>query len=567
MKREITLLIAVIGMAACGKDDSTRIDVSAPTVLALEPDLGTVGTEVRIEGSGFSSTVQVRFDDLEAPRVLNVGGNLFAVAPQGLVEGRTYRVSVWNEGIEPDSANLEFTVVAPVIDRVNGATRPSGLRGMTVILEGLAFSDSVGLSEAQVLFEGAGGAPLEGVVVDAGRDWTNNFIVTQVPQEIPDTTRIWVETPTGVSNAVEFRVIQSGLFSPSNINWTLTSDLPEPVQALDAVFVSVEDGATPANYVFTLGGTDAAGVPTPLVHRATVAQTGALDGGWTAATPLPGGLAYHTVVAATSANAPVDTTTTAGLLYVIGGLGSDGGPTTTTLVATIALDGTIGPWMATAPLPVALHSMGATVFAGWVYVSGGADSTGGARSETYRAEIMDDGSLGPWEASISLPEPSAFGSLVSFGPFIFSVGGETGTSEPVRSTQTGSETSRVYAARIDLRTRDLEPTGWSQTESMSKARSKHEAVFAGGSIFVTSGIYAGQPGSSENTFADLNSDGTIRPWQGATGSETIDVEIGISLYNQALVSFIDRSGVGHVLVLGGADRDNEGIPSGAVAWY
>jgi hypothetical protein len=121
--------------------------------------------------------------------------------------------------------------------------------------------------------------------------------------------------------------------------------------------------------------------------------------------------------------------------------------------------------------------------------------------------------------------------------------------------------------RVDLRNRDLDPIGWWPTESLGKARSKHDAVFAGGSLFVSSGIYAGQPGSSENTFARLRSDGTIHPWQGATGSETVDVEIGRSLYNQALVTFVDQSGVGHVLVLGGADRDQEGVPSDAVLWY
>lgn len=140
-------------------------------------------------------------------------------------------------------------------------------------------------------------------------------------------------------------------------------------------------------------------------------------------------------------------------------------------------------------------------------------------------------------------------------------------ADPGGADRTGTETSQVVRARVDLRTRDLDATGWMPTESLGKARSKHDAVFAGGALFVSSGIYNGQPGSSENTYASINADGTIKPWQGATGSETIDVEIGRSLYNQAMVTFIDRTGVGHVLVLGGADRDQAGVPSGAVLWY
>jgi hypothetical protein len=101
----------------------------------------------------------------------------------------------------------------------------------------------------------------------------------------------------------------------------------------------------------------------------------------------------------------------------------------------------------------------------------------------------------------------------------------------------------------------------------TKARSKHSAVFAGGALFVTSGVYAGQPGSSENSYAGINSDGTISAWNGATGSETIAVDLGISLYNQAAVTFIDATGASHVLVLGGANRAIEGRSSTAVLYY
>jgi hypothetical protein len=84
---------------------------------------------------------------------------------------------------------------------------------------------------------------------------------------------------------------------------------------------------------------------------------------------------------------------------------------------------------------------------------------------------------------------------------------------------------------------------------------------------VTSGVYSGQAGSSENAYAAINSDGTIGSWNGATGAETIMSEIGISLYNQAAVTFIDAAGAAHVLVLGGANRADEGSPSAAVLYY
>lgn len=566
MKRVIVGLLVASTLFACG-DDGTEPQVEAPSLLSVEPAEGTVGTEVRIEGSGFTSNVTVRFGDLEAPRVLQQGGALFAVAPAGLTPGATYRVQVSNEGVSPDTANLSFTAVPPSIGSVNGATRPEGLRGMTLIVEGDAFSDSVSLSQARVWFAGVGGTPIAAPIADTVRDWTDQFVVTQVPQEIPDTTRVWIETPTGVSNQVEFRVIQSGLFSPSNINWTLTTELPEAVHALDAAFVAIEDGPAPANHVYATGGVGADGGSVVTVARAEVQESGALAGAWTVESPLPEPRSYHRLLAATPLNAPVDTATAGGFLYVLGGMDGAGVASASVWVSQINLDGTLSDWSATTPLPAARYSAGGAVFGGYVWLAGGADSSGQAQTSTYRAPINEDGSLGDWAETTGLPQGMSYGSLVAFGPFLYSVGGETGMADPGGADRTGTETSQVVRARVDLRTRDLDATGWMPTESLGKARSKHDAVFAGGALFVSSGIYNGQPGSSENTYASINADGTIKPWQGATGSETIDVEIGRSLYNQAMVTFIDRTGVGHVLVLGGADRDQAGVPSGAVLWY
>ncbi|MGH7553647.1 MAG: IPT/TIG domain-containing protein, partial [Longimicrobiales bacterium] len=542
-------------------------DVETPVVLSVSPAYGTVGTEVRIEGTGFAANLEVRFDDLKSPRVLRQGGALFAVAPSGLTPGRSYRVQVLNEGTRADSADLTFTTVAPSIGRVNGVTRPTGLRGMTLILEGSAFSDSVGLSRARVFWRAADGSTIPAVIADTVQDWTDSFIVTTVPQEIGETSLIWIETPTGKSDSVEFRIIQNGLFSPSQINWTRTTSLPRPLHALGAVFTPVENGPSPANYVFVAGGADSLAAAVASVYRATVQQSGALEGNWSEMSALPEPRAYHALAAATPFTAAVDTATTAAFLYVLGGLDSAGQPSSGVWFARVALDGSTGVWQATTALPAPLRAPTAIIFAGYIYVAGGANAGGMAQKGTYRARIQDDGTLGPWQSSLLLPEPLSHGALVSFGPFLYAVGGETAVTTPLRASQTGSETSQVYMSRIDLRSRDLAAPGWSTTGSMNKARSKHGAIFAGGSLLVTSGIYAGNPGSSENSYANISSTGALGSWNGATGSETIDVELGMSLYNQAVVTFIDRAGFGHVLVLGGADRQNEGRPSAGVVRY
>ena len=102
---------------------------------------------------------------------------------------------------------------------------------------------------------------------------------------------------------------------------------------------------------------------------------------------------------------------------------------------------------------------------------------------------------------------------------------------------------------------------------MSKARSKHNTVVGGAYLFTTSGVYAGSAGSSENTYTQINADGTIGSWNGATGTNTIGTLLGYDVYNEAAISFVDATGKGHVLVLGGAKRQSPGRASAAVVYY
>ena len=557
--------ILAIGLMACGDGGTEPAD--PPVIMAVAPDQGTAGTEIRINGSRFQAGAAVTVGGLSSPSVALDGGALFAVVPSGVQADSTYDVSVTNPDGGSSSLAAAFTAVAPEATRVNGVTRPTGLVGMTVIIEGAAFGDDPALSEGRVFFGTTGGGAIEASIVDPTNDWTDGFIVTSVPQGVSDTSWIWVETATGVSDSVEFRLIQSGTFSPSLINWTVTTPLPEPLQGLGAAFVPVEEGASPANYVFTVGGADATGMATDHVFRATVEQNGALGGQWSPLAVLPEARAYHASAAATAFTAALDTTTTAAYLYAIGGVDTAGVVTPSVLVGHVDLTGEVTGWTTTEPLPTALHSARAALFRGFMYVTGGVGADSMPVSTTYRAAIEPDGSLGPWQELEPVPAPTAYHSFLNFGPFLYVVGGDSAATLAVESGTMGSEVSDVYLGRINLRNGDLDASGWSPTASMAKARSKHSTVFAGGALLATSGIYAGQAGSSENTAGDLLNDGAVESWAGATGAETIAVELGYSLYNQAAVTFIDGNGQGHVLVLGGARRDIEGQPSAEVVYY
>ena len=567
MKHSYRFIIAlvVVALGACGGDKSTG-PVGVPPVLdSISPSHGTVGTVVRLNGSLFATdSVTVYFGAFGSPLVERQNGLLYATAPEGLVLGTTYDVRVVNRGGAADTLAGAFQAVAPTVSRVNGVTKPTGLIGMTVLIEGDAFGDA---KHGKVFFAGTGGTPIQAVIADSANDWTNNYIVTTVPAGTPNTSGITVQTATGTTASIPFSLITGATFSPSVINWTRTSDLPQSLQGLGAVFVPPANSAVnPANYVFVVGGAaDQTNVATSAVYRAQAEQSGALSA-WTSMTDLPAARAYHATVVASAYTAAIDTTTTGGWLYALGGVDGTGATVNTTWYAKVALDGTVGPWQATTPLPGPLHSAGAVVFRGFLYLLGGSSGQGAPTSAGHRAAVNPDGTLGAWQPLTGLTNGAAFHALLNFGPYLYAVGGDGSAVSTVQSTTSGGEVSATYMARVNLRTGDL-ATAWTPLQSMAKARSKHNTVVGGGYLFTTSGVYAGSPGSSENTYSQINADGTISSWAGATGTNTISTLLGYDLYNQAAVSFVDATGKGHVLVLGGAKRQTSGRASAAVVYY
>jgi N-acetylneuraminic acid mutarotase len=446
----------------------------------------------------------------------------------------------------------------PILLQVNGVTEPVGLVGMTVLLEGTSLGDA---ARGSVYFAAPGGGRVEATVVDA--EWTSTFVITTVPVGVADSSFVWIETTGGVSDSIPFTLINSGTFSPSNIAWTATTSLPQPLQGLGALALKVTHGTAQGSYVFATGGVDQANTPVNAVYRANV-QAGGTLGTWDPLGNLPEARAYHAFASATPSTARVDTTV-GGYLYVVGGLDGAGAASTSVYVAEVGLDGGVGAWQTTTALPAAVHNAGAVVFRGYLYLVGGADAQHAATTTALRAEVQDDGTLGAWESLPALPAPRAYHAFVSFGPYLYVVGGDAGTVSPESNALSGDETNGAYFARIDMK--DGTIAGWTSVANMSKARGKHSAVVAGGSVLATSGIYSGQVGSSENMYATIGTDGTLAAWNGATGANTIGVVLGYGVYNAAAVTLIDAQGQGHVLVIGGAQRSPGALPSAGVVYY
>ena len=179
-------------------------------------------------------------------------------------------------------------------------------------------------------------------------------------------------------------------FSPSTVSWVATTSLPVGLSG-HAVAAATLAGAAPTSVVYATGGADSTNAPRDSVLYATVSTTGAL-GAWTKTTVLPTNAAFAAVVA-TPEDSPV---TGASYLYIIGGDSTAGGnPVATVYRGTLGATGTVTGWTTTTALPAPIHSAGAVIFNGNVYVVGGSGSGNAPVAAVYRSAINSDGTLGP----------------------------------------------------------------------------------------------------------------------------------------------------------------------------
>ena len=451
----------------------------------------------------------------------------------------------------------------PTVTAVNGATLPAAPIGSTVIIEGSNFGSTQG--SGQVLFStGSGTVP---AVIASASNWSDAFIVTTVPTGTV-TGNVVVQTAGGTSTPVVFTVTSSAAFSPSTVSWTATSLLPVPLSGHATAFAEIR-GASTARVVYAIGGVDNGNTLQSSVYYATVGNTGSL-GSWATTAALPTAVAFERAVVATPANSKVSA---AGYIYALGGVtnGTSGQQASSAIYrATIAADGTVSGWTQAGSLPAPLHSFGAAIFLGNLYIWGGATTNDVPVANVYRSTIDATGGLGAWKAQAALTSARAYFGYGSFGGYLYSFGGNTGTVAPNDASVTSpTTTGEILYAQVDLRTRDIATSGWAVNPvALGKARMKHTAVVAGGNILVTGGLYAGaSTGSSEESYAQLNADGSTGSFNGATGANTISSSGGGNVFNQAAVGYVDGLGAFHTAVIGGDDVNTPGTRHRTVFFY
>lgn len=531
-----------------------------PSTSYANPSVGTVGTEVKVVGTDFRDSASVFFDSFEADSVAVIRDTLlFALAPDSVTQGTSYDITVRNLDDTEATLDTAFEAIRPDLEFINGATRPSGQEGSTVVLDGGAFGDLQGQGQV-VFFDGVG------ATIEAESDWTDTFILTTVPSGAQD-GGVVVKTATGTSDSIYFDVTSGANFSPSNVDWTQTTSLPAAVSGHSADFIrTLNSDGTFDRWVHVVGGASNDSVPRTGVHFAAAQSDGSL-GTWTQTSSLPAGRAFHATVAATPFNSRV---TGDGYLYALGGIETKGGdPVTSVLRAPINDDATVGSWSEVATLPQPLHSLEAAIFRSNIYVSGGATTGDDPVSTVYRARVDTLGELGSWQSLQSLPNPRAYHEMTVLGNCLHVFDGDSANIDPDYGQLTDTRYLDIARTTIDLRSDDL-AAEWSIDDTQpSKARNRHTAVIAGGVVLRTAGWYngIGTSGASENLYAPIQSSCDVGSFNGANNAQSIKSKGGGNLFNHAAVSFVDGSGTAHVMILGGDDVDSPGNKRSAVWFY
>jgi N-acetylneuraminic acid mutarotase len=185
-------------------------------------------------------------------------------------------------------------------------------------------------------------------------------------------------------------------------------------------------------------------------------------GTWLTTTPLPQARADHCAVVWN------------GFIYVLGGTTTGITYLDTVLYAQIQPDGNLGNWLLTTSLPTTVAGYASAIWNGRIYaIIGGWP---GWKGEVYFAKINADGSLGNWNPATSLPEPRRAPTVAVRNGIMYVIGGQY----PERVYH-----NTVYYATIDPATGEV--GAWSTTAPFPTNMQQAREVLIGDDIYIIGG--------------------------------------------------------------------------------
>lgn len=310
---------------------------------------------------------------------------------------------------------------------------------------------------------------------------------------------------------------------------------PAPAEIqLPAARVDGAPAVIGSTYLYAGGSDGKAAVATTYVSHAV--GTGNLDV-WAEGPALP------------EARADAASVTVGNTLYLIGGYGPDGAPTTTAYSITVGNDGTLGEWKAVAALALPEPRAGASAVAvsDGIVVMGGTDGTAPTRS-VWKSQADPTGALGAWTAQRPLAEENVDGLAVHVGEVIFVVGGRNASGQPVATVQQGLVGGGPKATVADPNL--IEVWRYSEQTNLPAGRANMAGFTANGVIYVQGGADASglRP---ETWWATPDAGGVIAEWHHLT-----QLDLGEGL--EGGLGMVSGS---HAFIVGG--RTSGGVTSGA----
>ncbi len=179
-------------------------------------------------------------------------------------------------------------------------------------------------------------------------------------------------------------------------------------------------------YLFVLGGTSNAAGQSVSTVYSAQIMGDGTIGTWATLNTMPSLTYIHKAVAYN------------GYIFVTGGVNSSGTVLSTVYSTPIKSDGTIGTWQTLNALPAITSDTVSFAYNGYLYVGGG--NNGAYLSTLYTAAIKTDGTIGSWATLSTLPQALARAMSVTYNGYVFLIGGEV--------TSSGTAISTVYSASL-----------------------------------------------------------------------------------------------------------------------
>ena len=214
-------------------------------------------------------------------------------------------------------------------------------------------------------------------------------------------------------------------------------------------------------------------------------------------------------------------------LYLLGGYGPDGKPTTTVYSLTVANDGTLGEWKLEdgLVLPEPRAGAAAAPVSDGIVVLGGTDGTAPTKS-IWKTQVDATGAFAAWvPQGFNLYEENMDGVAVHVGDVVFLVGGSNakGPSLAVQQAVLGGPTATVADPNIVSEVRVSEQT------NLPEARTNLSGFTANGVIYIQGGADATGP-RAETWWTSPDANGVITAWnrlreldlgEGVSGSSSV----------------------------------------------